>query len=202
MGSPRASQRPIRRIGAFVAVLSFYSTAVAEESIEEEPASLHVDFDAGAGLSVARFVAASDLLPTGCTGGGPCVPADVSVPVMRASLAVGWEAYAVEATLELPLEGESTLGTVASFGARVDTSHDAWLSLHFRMSYVRRIGDFDGQGGRFGVGIVLRPFDFAAIYGEATGDVTTVPAEMNEAGTLFSYGYYVGGGIRLSVGML
>ena len=176
--------------------------ATADEPEDEARPSLHMDFDASAGLSNTRFVSAADVSVAFCKGDEACDPPNLSVAVLRASLAVGWEAYSVEATLELPLEGESTLGTVASFGARVDTAPESWLSLQFRLAYVRRMGAFDGQGARFGVGVVLRPLDFAAFYGEGSGDVTTVPAAMNDAGTLFSYAYYVGGGIRLYVGML
>ena len=57
-------------------------------------------------------------------------------------------------------------------------------------------GAYAGEGGRGGLGLLVRPFDLVAVYGEASLDVTTVPDSLNDLGTAFSYSYFLGGGLR------
>ncbi len=178
------------------------SPSVAEDNEGDEHPSFHLDFDLAFGLTNIRFVSPSDVVSALCTEGGACDPADFSTAVVRGAFAVGWEGMMLEATVEHPLENVALMDSVIwTVGTRVDTAPKGWLSMQVRLAYVRREGALAGEGGRVGLGLLIRPFDFGALYGEATGDITSVPAMMNEGGTLFSYSYYFGGGIRIYVGI-
>jgi hypothetical protein len=145
------------------------------------------------------FVSATDFVPL-CAE-PPCDVADFAAPLFRGAIAVAHAGFALEASLGVPLGLPDDRPLVVwSAGVRIDTGWDAFLSLMFRFAYVRRWGDLEGEGGRAGIGIQIRPVQAIAGYAEASIDATTVPTVMNDAGTLFSYSTFLGGGLRLSFG--
>ena len=85
-----------------------------------------------------------------------------------------------------------------SIGLRIDSSFSAPIALEVRLAYVDRWGDVPGSGARAGIGIQLRPFRWLAAYADALVDVTSVPQEMLDRGTLISYATLLEAGARIS----
>ena len=82
-------------------------------------------------------------------------------------------------------------------GIRLDTSYLAMFSVYFRAHYLIQMGEVEGRGGHFGIGMQLWFIPQMSLYAEAAADLTSVPESMQSEGTLFSYARYFGGGIRM-----
>ncbi|MEM9192134.1 MAG: hypothetical protein AAGF12_23380 [Myxococcota bacterium] len=196
----------MRSFATLALALLIPSGAMAQAEAAEEStgflSGLHVDLDLAMAETRVKFVGAETVVPGLCDSLTGCDNYDFSAVMMRGTLGVGFTGLVLEGSVDYPVSGEvlSNRYFVWSVGVRVDTSDDSWLSLHFRFHYVNRWGELTGTGGRAGIGLVIRPFRWIAAYGEASADVTTVPGEMNDAGTLFSYSTFLGGGVRLYLG--
>lgn len=180
-------------------------TKAQEEAAEDTGGPLseiHVDLDFAIADSGVKFVGPETVVPALCEGLSRCDNYDFDATMLRGTLGVGLTGLTLEGSIDYPISGSdlSNRYLVWSVGVRIDTSDDSWLSLHFRFHYVNRWGELTGSGGRAGIGLVLRPFKWVGAYAEASADVTSVPTEMNDAGTLFSYSTFLGGGIRVYLG--
>jgi hypothetical protein len=170
-----------------------------EEVVEEEdgPKTFHADVDVGYGVSTVRFVSPADVVPALCPTDEACDALDFDAHLLRGLLSIGLGGFSIEGGLELPIAGNTDFHAW-TIGVRVDTATDAWVSIQVRIAYLRREGPLEGMGARGSAGLVVRPFEWGMLYGEASADVTSVPQAMAEAGTLFAYSYYFGGGLRFS----
>lgn len=177
---------------------------------DDDPSPFHVDFDLGYSETRTRFFVASDAVD--CPEGLETVcdeyvedPPAVNAQTLRGTVGVGFGILTLEGSAMLPVQqhvqGEGAhIGSVLSAGVRIDTGWQSIVALSFRFAYVHRTGDYEGEGARAGVGLLVRPTQMLSIYGEASVDATTVPASMSERGAIFSYATMLGGGLRLAFG--
>jgi hypothetical protein len=204
LSSPASAQEPaaIRAVvGSDLDEDASDLTAPTSEEPDEGPKTFHLDADASLGLVSVRFVSPADVIPALCPTDEPCDALDFDSMVLRGFVGIGLGGFTLEAGLELPLDSDKSFYAWTA-GVRVDTSTESWVSIQVRIAYVSREGDLSGMGARGSAGLVVRPFSWGQIYGEASADVTSVPQSMNEAGTLFSYSYFFGGGLRFSFWLL
>jgi hypothetical protein len=176
------------------------ATEAEAEVVEEEdegPKTFHADIDVGYGVSTVRFVSPADVVPALCPADEPCDALDFDSHLLHGMLSIGLGGFSIEGGLELPIAGNTDYHAW-TLGVRVDTATDAWVSIQVRIAFLQREGPIEGMGARGSAGLVVRPFEWGALYGEAAADVTSVPQAMSDAGTLFAYSYYFGGGLRFS----
>lgn len=182
--------RPHAAALALFALLSASGPALADDS--DRPA-WHLDFDAAYGRSVVQFFSAGSVVPScGCT------EAPFSRRTVHATMGVGHGVVTLEASLLVPLDDNDVGFIPWSLGLRIDSSFSAPIALEVRLAYVNRWGDVPGNGMRAGIGLALRPFRWLAAYADALMDVTSVPQEMGDRGTLFSYATLLEAGARVS----
>lgn len=186
------------------------SPAPARVLEDEAPSPFHVDFDLGYSETRTRFFVASDAVD--CPEGLESVcaefvddPPEVDAQTLRGTIGVGFGILTLEGSAMLPVQqhvqGEGAhIGSVLSAGLRIDTGWQSIIALSFRFAYVHRTGDYEGEGGRAGIGLLVRPTQMLSIYGEASVDATTVPETMSDRGAIFSYATMFGGGLRLAFG--
>ena len=223
MRSPREVSRTIALLCAAGLVLAASTARADDDDDDDSPSPWHVDVDLSYGPSDVRFVVpasyagvcdAVTAVPAGTPPEAvPAAPAacglpETTVDVARGTVGVGHGGVTVEASLVLDrsvfdasVGGASEPYLAWSAGVRFDSSWTSVLALSFRFAYVRRESTgLAGEGGRAGVGIVLRMIPWLVLYGEASIDATTVPSWMNDGGALFSYTTWLGGGMRFEFG--
>lgn len=161
----------------------------------------HLDVDVGYFMNSVKFANGSDVIPELCLSVDACGTNDYSTEVIRGTVGIGLGSIALEVFAERPLSDVPGVDWTYGIGGRLDTSPGNIVSFQVRLAYLRHTGDYEGEGGRGAVGLLVRPLSLFALYGEAALDVTTVPEAMNEAGTLFSYSYSLGGGVRFYLGL-
>lgn len=165
---------------------------------EDAPSPWHVDLDVSYGRDEVGFVGAP--IPDSVCGGTPCAPEGTIARSLRIGVGLGHAGFTLEGSLSGRIGSADGGHAVLSAGIRADTGWDAPVSLFFRFAYVRRVAGLEGEGGRTGMGLAVRPLVGLALYGEVSADVTSVPHAMNEIGTFLSWSTFVGGGARLSFG--
>jgi len=197
------------------------STARADDA-DDSPSPWHFDVDVSYGRSEVRFVVpasyagACDAVTAAPAGTPPealpsppaaCALPKTSVDVMRGTLGIGHGGLTLEASLVIDrsvFDGNASGSEpylAWSAGVRLDSSWTSAFALSFRFAYVRRESTgIAGEGGRAGIGLLLRPAPWLVLYAEAAIDATTVPAWMNDGGALFSYTSWLGGGLRFELG--
>ncbi len=193
-----------------------------DSSDDDSPSPWHFDVDLGYGRSEVRFaVPASyagacdavtvlppdtppELVPTPPVA---CALPNTTVDVMRGTLGVGNGGFTFEASLVVDRSVFDGSGSTSepylawSGGVRLDTSWTGVFAFQFRFAYVRRESTgIAGEGGRAGMGLIVRLVPWLVLYGEASIDLTTVPAWMSDGGALFSYTSWYGGGLRFEFG--
>lgn len=174
----------------------------ADAAANEELVPWHFDLDAAIGSTTVHFVTPTDFA-------NMCPPPEIAacgVPniaeaAFRGTVGMGYKGFTIEGGYTLGLEGAPTPSyRVLNIGIRLDTSWDGLFSLFFRFSAAHRMGDVGGDGAHAGVGLLARPHQMFAIYGEISADITTGVA-FNEGQTpIFSYATFLVGGIRFSIG--
>ena len=65
---------------------------------------------------------------------------------------------------------------------------------------VEHLGELHDTVIRAGMGLIVRLVPWLVLYGEASIDLTTVPAWMSDGGALVSYTSRYGGGLRFEFG--
>jgi hypothetical protein len=195
---------------------------VRAEADDDTPSPWHFDLDVGYGRSEVRFVvpasyagacdAVTALPPDTPPELIPAPPAACALPnatvdVMRGSIGLGHGGFTLEASLVLDrsvFDGSKSTAEpylAWSAGVRLDTSWTSIFALTFRFAYVRRESTgLAGEGGRAGVGLIVRLAPWLVLYGEASIDATTVPSWMSDGGALLSYTSWLGGGTRFEFG--
>lgn len=119
--------------------------------------------------------------------------------VARTSFGLGYGTLTLEGAIAFPVR-EPAPYRAMSAGFRLQTSADAVIALAFRFAYIRStVRGIDGEGGRAGIGFVIRFSGAAQVFAEASIEVSTVPASLHETGTIFSYTPLVGAGLRMSL---
>jgi hypothetical protein len=182
-----------------IAFLALTLTAVCVSPARaDEPSPWHADIDVAYGRAETAYV--SIPVPEEMCPSATCAPAPVTEPSLRLAIGAGHAGFGLEAGVSAPTSSRGGTPATGFAGLRADTAWDAPLSVFFRFAYVRRLGGVDGEGGRAGIGITLRPLVGLALYAEAFADATSVPSSMNDVGTLFAWSTFLGGGARFSFG--
>ncbi len=186
------------------------SSATANAQYEIEPAEdpeagdevqpWHFDLDAAVGTTTVRFVNQFDIANM-CPTADPCAIPNIAQAAFRGTAGIGYKGFTLEGAYTLGLEGAPTpTYRVLNVGVRFDTSWDGLFSLFFRFSMVHRMGEVGGEGAHAGVGILARPHQMLAFYGEISADITTGVAFNEGQQPIFSYATFFVGGIRFSLG--
>lgn len=175
-----------------------------EPPAAEEPSRSAFRLELGLGWSraVTRYMSVAPAAGERCELAGVACggPRSTTVPTVRGTAGVGIGALTLEGSVAVPVRGETASSTWTG-GIRIDTSTDAVLSVFFRFAYVHRRGELSGQGGRFGLGVQIRPgVRWLTLFGEAALQASSVPTYMNDRGTLFAYTTWLGFGARLAFG--
>lgn len=197
-GGPRFVAR-VATVALSIVVVSFglvlgpSSAAAADTDEDSRPSPLHLDLDFALGVAQVEFpaVALPDDLPVD-TGQAP---GSRTTEVVRMTAAAGFGGLALEGALTTSLSGGDYLGWSA--GLRLESSWDSSVAIAFRVAYVQRI-DVEGEGVRFGIGIVGRPVLALSLYAEAWTEATTIPDGMQMTGALFTYVVSGTAGVRVS----
>lgn len=187
----------MRHLSVVVVALTL-TAAFVSAARAEEPSPWHVDVDMSYGRAQLAYV--SIPVPEEMCPSAGCSPANVTEPGLRLALGAGHAGLGLEVGLSAPTDSNGGVPVTGFAGIRADTAWDAPLSVFFRFAYVRRLAGAEGEGGRAGIGITVRPLVGFAVYAEASAEVTSVSSSMNEVGTLFAWSTFVGGGLRLSFG--
>jgi len=191
---------------------------------EPPPSPWHFDLDVGYGKSAIDFVVPASFAglcePVTETPGVPpevppkalpMPPAGCTLPkqelsLLRTTLGLGHGGFTFEGSVHTDSRFLGAEGTTAPYlawsaGVRLDTSWEGLFALSFRFAYVRReTRGLEGEGGRTSIGTLIRLAPWLVIYGEAAVDLMTVPAALRDAGVLFSYTSWFGGGLRFELG--
>jgi hypothetical protein len=188
---------------------------------EPPPSPWHFDLDVGYGKSAVDFVVPASYAglcepvvapsPDVPPDALPMPPAGCTLPkrelgLLRTTLGLGHGGFTFEGSVHtdarfLGADGETAPYLTWSAGVRLDTSWDGLFALSFRFAYVRReTRGLEGEGGRASIGTLIRLAPWLVIYGEAAVDLMTVPAPLRDAGVLFSYTSWFGGGLRFEFG--
>jgi hypothetical protein len=188
---------------------------------EPPPSPWHFDLDVGYGKSAVDFVVPATYagLCEPIMAPSPGVPPDAlpmppegctlpkqELSLLRTTLGLGHGGFTFEGSVHTDARFLGAEGTTAPYltwsaGVRLDTSWDGLFALSFRFAYVRReTRGLEGEGGRASIGTLIRLAPWLVIYGEAAVDLMTVPAPLRDAGVLFSYTTWFGGGLRFEFG--
>jgi len=186
------------------AVLTVSLVAVGPTSAradDEDLSPWRLELDAAYGVSSVDFftvgAVVSDLCPPDACA-TMATPTGFDASMARATAGLGFGVVTLEASVAAPIEGTSAAYIPWTLGLRLDTSWTDLIAVFFRFAYVGRWGAIPGEGGRAGIGLLLRLVQEIVLYGEASADVTTVSEEMRAQGALFSYASFLGGGARFS----
>ena len=183
----------MRRYRCAFALAALLSTAHPALANDSDRAAWHLDFDAAYGRTVVQFVGAGSVVPS-CG----CSETPFARRTVHATMGVGHGVVTLEGSILLLVDEHDFTFIPWSIGVRIDSSHSAPIALQVRLAYLDRWGDLPGNGARAGLGIALRPFRWLAAYADALVDVTSVPQEMGDHGTLFSYATLLEAGARVS----
>jgi hypothetical protein len=165
---------------------------------DAEPRAFHVDVDLSFASLRVGYLSTGDFAPI-CPDGrlaSACRVDGFRAPVLSASAGFGFEAFSLEAGFARAVQGVGRFGAMHA-GVRFDTSYRAPFALFFRAGYLRRGGDDGGAGARMGLGLQIRIAHAFVLYGEASAAVLSVPGTMRDNGTIFSWSYGLGGGVRI-----
>jgi hypothetical protein len=177
--------------------------APVSDFVEEEsdPRPLRIDLDFAMGESTVRFVTGQEFAGV-CQPDQFCSPPPMEYLTLRGTAALAWKGVAFEGGIAMGLlQGEQPKYFVWRAGVRLETGWKSLFSLMFRIQWVYRAGYLEGMGGSASTGIVIRPTEWLALYGEAAIDMLSVPKWASNVGAIFSYTPIFTGGMRFQFGV-
>lgn len=178
-----------------------YEIEPVEETPEDELQPWHFDLDAAIGSTTVHFITATDIAHMCPPELMPCGVPNIAEAAFRGTGGIGYKGFTMEGAYTIGLQGPPTPSyRVLNIGVRFDTSWSGLFSIFFRFSVAHRMGEVGGDGAHAGIGILARPHQMLAFYGEISADITSGVAFNEGQKPLFTYATFFVGGIRFSLG--